>query len=367
MGIPSPLVFRMLVMVVAGWLRQNDALVVAYLREENRVLREQLGDQRLRFPDEQRRRLAVRAHAMGRALLGQVATLVTPDTLLRWYRELVAKKYDGSKKQAKGRLVTKVDVAQLVVRMATENPTWGYTRLRGALDQLGHEVGRGTIQRILRDAGLEPAPERGKRGSWAAFLKAHAGQVAAMDFFSVEVVTARGLVRYCALVVIDITTRRVEIAGICHDPYQDWVSNALRALLDPVDGFLKHARFLIHDRDPLFGAAVSRLLKGAAVKPVRLPSKSPNLNAFAERFVGSIRRECLNRVIPLGERHLRELVREYVTHYHQERPHQGLGNGLIAAETLPAANDDGRSGAVGVVRRRERLGGLLSYYHRDAA
>jgi hypothetical protein len=124
-------------------------------------------------------------------LLGQVATVVTPDTLLRWYRELVAKKYDGSQEHAKGRPVTKADIAQLVLRMAKENPTWGYTRLRGALDHLGHEVGRGTIQRILSDAGLEPAPERGKRGSWAAFLKAHAGQIAAMDFFSVEVVCCR--------------------------------------------------------------------------------------------------------------------------------------------------------------------------------
>jgi putative transposase len=119
--------------------------------------------------------------------------------------------------------------------------------------------------------------------------------------------------------------------------------------------------------DVLFGAALSRLLKSAGVKPVRLPSKSPNLNAFAERFVGSIRRECLNRVIPLGEGHLRALVSEYMDHYHSERPHQGLGNRMIAAERLPAANDDGRSCAVGAVRRRERLGGLLSYYHRDAA
>jgi transposase InsO family protein len=300
-------------------------------------------------------------------LLGQVATVVTPDTLLRWYRELVAKKYDGSQEHAKGRPVTKADIAQLVLRMAKENPTWGYTRLRGALDHLGHEVGRGTIQRILSDAGLEPAPERGKRGSWAAFLKAHAGQIAAMDFFSVEVVTLQGLVRYCVLVVIDITTRRVEIAGICHDPYQDWVKNALSALLDPVDGFLRRTRYLIHDRDPLFGAAVSTLLKSAGVKPVRLPSKSPNLNAFAERFVGSIRRECLNRVIPLGEGRLRELVYGYVVHYHEERPPQGLGNRLIAAEKVRVANDDGRSGAVGAVHRRERLGGLLSYYHREAA
>jgi hypothetical protein len=150
------------------------------------------------------------------------------------------------------------------------------------LGQHGHEVGRGTIQRILSNAGLEPAPERVKRGTWAAFLKAHAGQIPAMDLFSVEVMTARGLVRYCVLVVIDITTRRVDIAGICHDPCQDWVSNALRALLDSVDGFLKHARFLIHDRDELgrilFGTARGRILGGRRdaelVGDLKLPADS---------------------------------------------------------------------------------------------
>jgi putative transposase len=166
---PSVLVFRMLVVMAAGWLRQSDALVVEYLREENRVLREHLEPERLRFSDAQRRRLAVRARALGRTLLKEVATVVTPDALLRWYRELIARKYDGSLKRTRGRPMTKADVAQLVLKMAKENPTWGYTRLRGALDELGHDVGRGTVQRILVDAGVEPAPERGKRGSWAVF------------------------------------------------------------------------------------------------------------------------------------------------------------------------------------------------------
>jgi len=364
---PSVLVFRMLVVLAAGWLRQSDVLVVECLREENRVLRAQLAPARLRFSDAQRRRLAVRAHALGRRLLKEVATVVTPDTLLRWYRELVAKKYDGSLKRGRGRPQTKADLAQLVLRMAQENPTWGYTRLQGALDQLGHDLGRSTVQRILVDAGVEPAPERGKHGAWAAFLRAHVGQVAAMDFFSVEVVTAVGLVRYSVLFVIDVTTRRVEVAGIARDFGQAWVKNALRGLLDPVDGFLKHARYLIHDRDPLFGAEVSTLLRRGGVTPLRLPSKSPNLNAFAERFVGSIRRECLNRVIPLGEGHLRLLIREYMAHYHLERPHQGLGNRGLAFERLKPANDHARGCPVGSVRCRERLGGLLNYYHREAA
>lgn len=310
------LVFRFLIVAVAGWLRQSDQLIVAYLREENRVLRELLAaeQRRLRFTDEQRRRFAVRARPLGAAVLRELGTLVTPETLLRWYRQLVATKYDGSQKRVCGRPPAKAELAKLALQMARDNPTWGYTTLRGALYNLGHELGRGTIVRILSDAGLEPAPERGKRPAWSSFLKAQWGAIAATDFLSVEVMTWAGIVRHHVFFVIDLKTRAVEIAGITADLHQAWVKNALRALLDPVDGFLKDTRKLIHDRDPLFGKDFSRWLKVAGVTSVRLPSRSPNLNAYAERFVGSIRRECLNRVIPLGEQHLRLLVREYVMH-----------------------------------------------------
>lgn len=235
----------------------------------------------------------------------------------------------------------------------------GYTRLRGALYNVGHELGRNTIVRILSDAGLEPAPERTKQPSWSSFLKAQWGSIAATDFFSVEVMTWWGIARYHVFFVIDLKTRAVEIAGITHDVHQAWVKNALRALLDPVNGFLKDTRKLIHDRDPVFGKDFTRWLKLADVTSVRLPSRSPNLNAYAERFVGSIRRECLDRVIPLGEQHLRLLVREYVAHYNLERNHQGLGNRLLAPQQ--------DNHVVGPIRRRERLGGLLNFYHRDAA
>ncbi len=200
--------------VVASVELGSDLLIIEYLREENRVLREQLGarEQRLSLTHEQRRRLAVRAEPLGRAMLRSVATLVTPETLLRWYRELVARKYDGSRGRRAGRPPTKADLAALVLKMARENPTWGYTRLRGALHNLGHELGRSTIQSILSDAGLEPAPERKKRGSWAAFLKAQWGAVAATDFFSVEVLTWSGIVRY-QFFVMDLKTRAVAIAG----------------------------------------------------------------------------------------------------------------------------------------------------------
>ena len=352
----------MLVLMAAGWLQQSDLLIIDYLREENRVLREQLGARRVRLTSEQRRRLAVRAEPLGRVALRSIATLVTPETLLRWYRELVARKYDGSLGRRAGRPPTKAEVAALVVQMARENPTWGYTRIRGALHNLGHEVARSTIQLILSDAGIEPAPERTRRGSWAAFLKAQWGAVAATDFFSVEVLSWAGIVRYQVFFVIDLKTRAVALAGITHELHEAWVVQAARGLLDAIDGFLKDARFLIHDRDPVYGGAFSKLLKLGGVRGVRLPSRSPNLNAYAERFVGSIRRECLNRVIPLGERHLRVLVAEYVEHYNLERNHQGIGNRLIGPALAAPANDVG-----GVVRRRERLGGLLSFYHRGAA
>jgi transposase InsO family protein len=244
--------------------------------------------------------------------------------------------------------------------MASENPTWGYARIRGALWNLGHDLGRNTIRRILADVGLEPAPERGKRTRWATFLKAHWGAIAATDFFTVEVVTNVGLVRYFVLFVIDLKTRRVHIAGIAHQMYGKWMEQVARSLTDPLDGFLRGTRYLIHDRDPLFTARFAEILSAASVSTVKLPPRSPNLNAFAERFVRSAKQECLRKVIPLGEAHLRRIVVEYVEHYHRERNHQGLGNVLIEPPS------SGRR-VVGTVKCRERLGGTLRYYHREAA
>jgi len=213
------LVLQLCVHAMAGWINRGQQQVIEYLVEENRVLREQLGGRRLRLTDAQRRRLAIRAEALGRKALMGVACIVTPDTLLRWYRSLVARKYDGSRRRGPGRPPTQAALARLVVRMASSNPGWGYTRIRGALRNLGHELGRSTIKRILADAGIEPDPERSKRTPWATFLKAHWGAIAATDFFTVEVLTMHGLVRYSVLFAIDLKTRCVHLAGIAHDPY----------------------------------------------------------------------------------------------------------------------------------------------------
>jgi transposase InsO family protein len=242
--------------------------------------------------------------------------------------------------------------------MATENPSWGYLRITGALANLGHIVARTTVANVLDRHGLSPAPDR--KTTWRQFLSAHGDVLAATDFLTVEVWRPFGLVRYHVMFIIALATRRVHIAGIIAGPHGTWMHQVARNLTDAFDGFLLGKRYLIMDRDPLFTRAFRETLKTAGVKPVRLPARSPNLNAFAERFVLSIKSECLDRMILFSEAQIRRAVLEYVTHYHEERPHQGLENRLITASTT-AANTDGE------VQRRARLGGLLSYYHREAA
>jgi putative transposase len=286
--------------------------------------------------------------------------LLTPDTLLRWYRRLIARKYDGSRNRTVGRPKTAVEIEELVLQMARQNSTWGYTRIRGALYNLGHDIGRNTIKRILLDNGIDPVPLRSKGMSWNTFLKAHWGAIAATDFFSGEVLTRVGLVRHFVLFVIDLKTRRVEIAGIARQPDGEWMEQIARNLTDCDSGFLNGTRNLIHDRDPLFTKRFREILKPSGVKTVKLPARSPNLNAYAERFVLSVKSECLAKIIPLGERHLRTAVKEYTEHYHLERNHQGLDNELIEKPTYSPDRD-------GSVECRERLGGILKYYHRRAA
>ena len=349
-----------LLCIFAGWVNRRQLNVIDYLKEENIVLREQLGGRRLRLTDAQRRRLAVRGKVIGRKVLKEVASIVTPDTVLRWYRQLIARKYDGSKSRRPGRPRTAQDIAEVVIRMAKANVGWGYTRLRDALRNLGHEIGRNTVKRILLEHGIEPAPERRKRTPWKTFLKAHWDVLAAADFFTVEVLTLGGLVRYSVFFVMELKTRRVHIAGISCQPCEAWMKQIARNLTDAVDGFLTGKRYIILDRDPLYTAAFRRMLKDSGVKVLRLPARSPNLNAHAERFVLSIKSECLTRIIPLSENHLRSTITEFIRHYHGERPHQGLNNCLIDP-------DETAGRTVGSIVCRERVGGVLRYYHREAA
>jgi transposase InsO family protein len=352
--------FRFLLVTVAGWMNQRQLRVIDYLREENRVLREQLGGRRIRLNDDQRRRLAVKAKGLGRTILAEVAIIVRPETLLAWHWKLIARKYDRSSKRSAGRPRTDSELEVLVVRLAGENRDWGYRRLQGALSNLGHEIARSTIAAILERHGLEPAPERNRKTTWREFLARHWDLIVATNFFTVEVWTKRGLQRFMVLFFIDLATRKVEIAGIAPVVNGLWMNQVARNLTDAVDGVLAGKKCLIHDRDPLFTAEFLRMLESAGVKPVKLPPKSPNLNAHAERFVRSIKESCLDRMIFFGEASLRKAVQEFVENYHAERNHQGLANRIICPEA-------GHQGGSGTIRRRQRLGGLLNYYYRDAA
>jgi putative transposase len=345
---------------VAGWMNQQQQDAIDYLREENRILREQLGGRRLRLNDDQRRRLAGKAKRLGRKMLAAVATIVTPETLLAWHRKLIAQKYDGSSRRRPGRPRTSGKIEALVVKMARENRDWGYRRILGALLNLGHRIGRGTVANILEKNGIEPAPERKRKTTWKEFLTRHWELIVAADFFTVEVWTRQGLQRFVVLFVMELSTRKVEVAGIGPAPDGLWMTQIARNLTAGDDGIVNGKRYLIHDRDPLFTAEFLKMLADTGVQSVKLPPRSPNLNAHAERFVRTIKESCLDRMILFGEGSLRKAIHEFLEHYHLERNHQGLGNQLIIA---PQADVH----IQGAIRRRSRLGGMLNYYYRQAA
>ena len=282
--------FRFLLVAVSGWMNQRQLEVIDYLREENRVLREQLGGRRLRFTDDQRRRLAAAAKGIGRKLLREMATIVTPETLLAWHRKLIAQKYDGSAQRAPGRPRTADEIESSVIRLAHENRDWGYERIQGALFNLGHSVARSTIAEILKRHGIEPAPERSRKTTWKEFLTRHWELIVAADFFTVEVRTWRGLERFFVLFFLDLSTRRVEIAGVAAAANRFWMTQ-----IGAVGGIFTGKRYLIHDRDPVFTAEFLKMLADVGVQSVKLPPRSPNLNAHAERFVRTIKESCLDR------------------------------------------------------------------------
>ena len=352
--------WQLLLVAVAGWMNRHQQDVIAYIQEENSILKGKLKGKRIRFTDDERRRLAVKGKILGRKTLLKVASIRTPDTVLRWHRKLVAMKYDSSARRGPGRPRVADEIPELAVRMARENPNWGYTTIRGRLFNLGHTVARETVRNILKEHGIVPAPERRKRIPWSTFIKSHWGTIAAADFFTVEVWSLAGLTRYHVLFCIKLSNRRIHLAGVAECPHGDWMQQIGRNVTDALDGFLSDVRYIMLDRDPLYTNAFRSLLQETGIKPIRLPPRSPNLNAYAERFVRTTKECCLRRMIFFGERSLHNAIREFLEHYHHERNQQGLENRLIDPEH--------EVGSVhGSVACRDRLGGILRYYYRDAA
>jgi hypothetical protein len=244
--------------------------------------------------------------------------------------------------------------------MAEENRSWGYDRIVGALANLGHEVSDQTVGNVLRRHGVPPAPARKQTTTWAAFIRAHLAVLAGTDFFTVEVLTLRGLVTYYVLFFIHLESRKVEIAGITIHPNEQWMQQMARNVTMEGCGTLRDCRYLLHDRDTKYTISFRAIIESGRVKTLPLPARSPNLNAYAERWVRSVKEECLSKIIVFGERSLRRALSEYVAHYQAERNHQGKSNVLLFRRVTQTRHEE-------PVQCRERLGGLLNYYHQEAA
>jgi len=346
---------------VTGSVNQELLLRNEYLAAENRILRAKLSA-RLRLSNPERTTLAEIGKRLGRKALREVACVAKPDTVLAWYRKLIAQKFDGSKnRQYPGRPPVSSEVEALVVRMARENSGWGYDRIVGALANLGHRLSHQTVKNILRRHGIAPAPKRSQVTSWKDFLAAHMNVLAGCDFFTVEVLSWRGLVTYYVLFFLHLESRRVHIAGITRHPDQEWMEQIGRCATQETWGYLHPCRYVLHDRDTKFCASFRSALASGGVKTIQLPAKSPNLNAFAERWVRSVKQECLSKLILFGEGPLSRVLTEYSRHYHHERNHQGKGNRLLFPDVSEKRYPSSRN-----VACRQRLGGLLKYYQRAA-
>src|SRR5882672_7688680 len=298
---------------ITGTVDRELLLRNEYLVAENRILKSQLKG-RLKLSDVERTKLGEIGHRLGRKALGEVAATALPDTILAWYRRLIARKFDGSQaRRAPGRPRIDGEVEQLIVRMADENRSWGYDRIVGALANLGHEISDQTVGNVLRRHGLPSAPARKHMTTWAAFIRVHLAVLAGTDFFTME--------------------------GC---------------------GTLRDFRSLLHDRDTKYTISFRAIIESGRVKTLPLPARSPTLNAYAERWVRSVKEECLSKIIVFGERSLRRALSEYVAHYQAERNHQGKSNVLLFRRVTQTRHEE-------PVQCRERLGGLLNYYHQEAA
>jgi putative transposase len=284
--------------------------------------------------------------------------LVKPETLLRWHRRLVTGTWTYPHR-GRGRPPLDPQVQQLIVRLAAENPRWGYLRIKGELLHLGVQVSATAIRETLRRHGLDPAPRR-TRTTWRAFLRQQAAGILACDFFTVDTVWLK---RLYVLFFIEVDTRRVHLAGVTANPNGTWVTQQARNLLLVLGEQGRRVQFVLRDRDAKFCRAFDHLFRAEDTEVVLTPVQAPNANAFAERWIATVRAECLDWLLIAGRRHLEQVLRIYVEHYNVHRPHRALGLGAPATPTDPdAAGEACRDG----IQRRDLLGGLLHEYHRAA-
>jgi putative transposase len=350
------LICRVALRAVVSGIRSIDAkdVEILVLRHQLEVVHRQKGKPRFQRCD----RLILAA--LSRLLPRQrwSCFLVRPETVLAWHRQLVTGKARRWGRKSPGRPPTPAETRQLVIRLARENPRWGYMRIRGELLKLGHNVSASTIRDIMRRSGLGPSPRRDGM-SWSEFLRRQASSILAADFFTVY--TLSGRVLY-VLFFIELSTRKVHFAGCTRHPKDAWMSQQARNLTMSLDDRAQPVRFLIHDRDGKFTARFDDVFRTEGVEIIRTPIRSPKANAVAERWVKSVRTECLDWLLITGRRHLNDILRIYVEHYNRARPHRGLDL-TIPDSPSPAVNDPAH---LSTIARRDRLGGLIHEYERAA-
>jgi putative transposase len=328
---------------------------ILLLRHQLRVLERQVARPELTQAD--RALLAALSRVLPRRAWRRSA-FVTPATLLRWHRELVARRWTYPHRRS-GRPATAAEIRELVVRLARENPAWGYRRIQGELVGLGVKVAASTVWTILRQAGIEPAPKRLEQ-SWAEFLRRQAASILECDFLTVDTLFLR---RFYVLFFIELATRRVRLAGITTNPDGRWVTQQARNLLMQLDDEDVRPLFLIRDRDSKFTREFDEVFRSEAIRVIKAPVRAPRARAHAERWVGSVRRECLDRLLILGRRHLEHVLATYVRHHNEHRPHRSLKQRPPLA-TAMASNEQPIADVIDLdrVRRRDLLGGLIHEY-----
>ena len=338
-------------LVLLGRSSRSKDIEILVLRHQLAVLRRQVARPRLSWAD----RAVVAALAGLLPKARRLGMLVTPGTLLRWHADLVKRRWTYKRRQ-QGRPPTRPTVRQLVVRLAAENPTWGYRRITGELAGLGRKVAPSTVWAILKKAGIDPAPRR-SGPSWSEFLKAQAAGVLAVDFFHAETITLARL--YC-LAVVEHATRRVHVLGVTAYPAATWVTQQARNLLLDLGGQAARFRFLIRDRDTKFTGAFDAVFQSEGIRIIKTPVQAPRANAIMERWVGSLRREILDRILIVNAAHLRMVLAEYQAHFNTHRPHRSLEQ-ASPLRALPEPID-----ADTAVIRKDWLGGLLHEYSQVA-
>ncbi len=323
---------------------------ILVLRHELAVLRRQVARPSCRPAD--RVFLAALALMLPRERWGSL--FVRPETIRRWHRSLLARCWTYPHRRP-GRPATDAGVRALILRLARENSGWGYRRIQGELAGLGVRIAASTVWSILQQAGIDPAPRRSSE-TWREFLRAQAGGIVACDFFTVDTVLFR---RLYVLVFIEIATRQVYLAGITANPTGEWATQQARNVIETFVESTKPIRFLIHDRDSKFTAAFDEVFRSEGVRTIRTPVRAPRANAFIERWIGTVRRECLDRILIVNRRHLERVLPVYIRHYNEHRPHRSLDQRPPIEEPSPGSET---VVVLDRVRRRDVLGGLIHEY-----